>query len=141
MTVFWESWRISRSRMASNWRATSPTFCSSVRRGSPANFSAGTSAGGKGVWREATSISADDQFGLESAGLFHGFEDRHDIARGHAERVEGGGHFFDGRHFRQRDHRGFGFVHFGGGAGRHDGAAAFAEGSGLRGREGGGDAD
>ena len=50
---------------------------------------------------------ADEEFGLQGAGLFHGLENRHHVARCHAEGVEGGGDSFHRWQFGQSDQRGF----------------------------------
>src|SRR5690348_9142801 len=103
ITGFCVAERIWRSRMASNWRLASAIFCWSVRVVLPANRSGGTSAALTALEREETSISAEDQLGLQSAGLFHGFENRHHVTRGDAQAVQRRGHFLDRGQLRQTD--------------------------------------
>src|SRR5882724_3933652 len=109
MTVLRVSDKIWRNRTASNWRQASATLSLSETFGLAASFSSGTSAGLMRDWRAEISInniSPNNEFGLESAGLFHGLEHGHHVAGRHAEGVQGRGDLFHGGQFRQGDEHG-----------------------------------
>src|SRR5687768_15775816 len=114
ITVFCVLSKIWRNRTASNWRVASAIFCSSVSCELVARLSAGMSAAWICRWMEVMSISADDQFSLQCAGLFHCLEDGHDIARRDPKRVEGRGDFFHCRQFGQGNNGRLGLGDIGG---------------------------
>src|ERR1022692_4982001 len=132
MTVFCVLSKICRNSTASNCRLASPIFSRWLNCELPASCSGWISEASTFRWSEVISMSAQNQFGLQRAGLFHGLEDRHHVARRDAQRIERGRDSFHGGRLRQRDERGFLFDHVGGGARRHDGATLGAEGGRLR---------
>src|SRR5580693_2813921 len=81
-----------RSSTASNWRETSATLAESETFGLLARDSRESLEASMRGWAPRTFILSHDEFGLQRAGLFHGFEHRHHVARGHAQRVERLGH-------------------------------------------------
>src|SRR5581483_2149672 len=102
MTVFWEAARIWRNKIASNCRLASAIFCRSLKAGLLARRSGAISAATTCFGRPVTSISTENEFGLESPGLFHGLENSHHIARSDPEVVQGGGDFLDRGQLRKR---------------------------------------
>ena len=74
---FCASVRIWRISIASNWRVISEVFCSSVSAFEVASFSSGMSAGFTFARElmEGIGMLPHDQFGLQSAGLFHCLKD------------------------------------------------------------------
>src|SRR5580658_8573114 len=83
------SCKIWRNSTASNCRETSATLSESEMCALPARDSKGSWEAATLGWVPKTFILAHNQFGLQRAGLFHGLEHRHHVARGHAQRVEG----------------------------------------------------
>src|SRR5689334_8617932 len=103
MTVFWVFSRICRNKIASDCRLASATFSLSLKRELLASRSGGISEATMRFGKGKTFISTDDEFRLQSPGLFHRLKNCHHVARRHAERVQGGSHLFNGRQFRQRN--------------------------------------
>src|ERR1035441_6425619 len=109
MTVFCDSVKNCRSNTASNWRLASPIFWSSVSALLPASDSKSRWLASIFGWIAEICILSRDEFGLQCAGLFHGLENGHHVARRRAQCVQGRRDFFNRRQFLQRDQARFAF--------------------------------